>query len=82
MDQFQSGIAIRQFDPDAPENPGCLTPPGTAAIMETAEEPWQTGLGKATEATEAVTSTLGLTVALLLWQAAHGLRAPPGAGYT
>ena len=25
--------------------------------------------------------TLGLTVALLLWQAARGLRAPPGAGY-
>ena len=25
---------------------------------------------------------LGLTVALLLWQAARGLRAPPGAGYT
>jgi hypothetical protein len=26
--------------------------------------------------------TLGLTVALLLWHAAKGLRAPPGAGYT
>jgi MFS family permease len=26
--------------------------------------------------------TLGLTVALLLWRAARGLRAPPGAGYT
>jgi MFS family permease len=26
--------------------------------------------------------TLGLPVALLLWQAARGLRAPPGAGYT
>jgi MFS family permease len=26
--------------------------------------------------------TLGLPVALLLWQAAKGLRAPPGAGYT
>jgi MFS family permease len=26
--------------------------------------------------------TLGLTVALLLWQAAKGLRAPPGAGYS
>jgi MFS family permease len=26
--------------------------------------------------------TLGLAVALLLWQAARGLRAPPGAGYT
>jgi hypothetical protein len=26
--------------------------------------------------------TLGLTLALLLWQAARGLRAPPGAGYT
>ncbi len=26
--------------------------------------------------------TLGLTVALLLWQSARGLRAPPGAGYT
>ena len=26
--------------------------------------------------------TLGVTVALLLWQAARGLRAPPGAGYT
>jgi MFS family permease len=26
--------------------------------------------------------TLGLTVALLLWQAARGLHAPPGAGYT
>ncbi|MGA2259329.1 MAG: MFS transporter [Thermoguttaceae bacterium] len=26
--------------------------------------------------------TLGLVVALLLWQAARGLRAPPGAGYT
>ena len=25
---------------------------------------------------------LGLPVALLLWQAARGLRAPPGAGYT
>ena len=25
---------------------------------------------------------LGLIVALLLWQAAKGLRAPPGAGYT
>ena len=25
--------------------------------------------------------TLGLPVALLLWQAARGLRAPPGAGY-
>jgi hypothetical protein len=25
---------------------------------------------------------LGLTVALLLWRAARGLRAPPGAGYT
>jgi hypothetical protein len=25
---------------------------------------------------------LGLAVALLLWQAAKGLRAPPGAGYT
>src|SRR5260370_40777927 len=25
---------------------------------------------------------LGLIVALLLWQAARGLRAPPGAGYT
>ena len=26
--------------------------------------------------------TLGLAVALLLWQAARGLRAPPGAGYS
>jgi hypothetical protein len=26
--------------------------------------------------------TLGLTVALLMWRAARGLRAPPGAGYT
>jgi hypothetical protein len=26
--------------------------------------------------------TLGLTVALLLWRSARGLRAPPGAGYT
>ena len=26
--------------------------------------------------------TLGLVVALLLWQAAKGLRAPPGAGYS
>jgi hypothetical protein len=26
--------------------------------------------------------TLGLAVALLLWRAAKGLRAPPGAGYT
>jgi hypothetical protein len=26
--------------------------------------------------------TLGLPVALLLWQAARGLRAPPGAGYS
>jgi hypothetical protein len=26
--------------------------------------------------------SLGLVVALLLWQAAKGLRAPPGAGYT
>jgi hypothetical protein len=26
--------------------------------------------------------TLGLIVAALLWQAARGLRAPPGAGYT
>ena len=26
--------------------------------------------------------TLGLTVALLLWRAARGLHAPPGAGYT
>jgi hypothetical protein len=26
--------------------------------------------------------TIGLPVALLLWQAARGLRAPPGAGYT
>jgi hypothetical protein len=26
--------------------------------------------------------TLGLTVALLLWRAARGLQAPPGAGYT
>ena len=25
--------------------------------------------------------TLGLAVALLLWHAAKGLRAPPGAGY-
>jgi hypothetical protein len=25
---------------------------------------------------------IGLTVALLLWRAARGLRAPPGAGYT
>jgi hypothetical protein len=25
---------------------------------------------------------LGLAVALLLWQAARGLRAPPGAGYS
>jgi hypothetical protein len=24
---------------------------------------------------------LGLVIALLLWQAARGLRAPPGAGY-
>jgi MFS family permease len=29
-----------------------------------------------------ITLTLGLTVALLLWRAARGLRAPPGAGYT
>jgi MFS family permease len=29
-----------------------------------------------------MTLTLGLGVALLLWQAARGLRAPPGAGYT
>ena len=26
--------------------------------------------------------TLGLIVGLLLWRAARGLRAPPGAGYT
>jgi len=26
--------------------------------------------------------TLGLIVAVLMWQAARGLRAPPGAGYT
>jgi len=26
--------------------------------------------------------SLGLPVALLLWQAARGLRAPPGAGYS
>jgi hypothetical protein len=26
--------------------------------------------------------TLGLTVTLLLWHAAKGLRAPPGAGYS
>jgi hypothetical protein len=26
--------------------------------------------------------TLGLPVALLLWHAARGLQAPPGAGYT
>ena len=29
-----------------------------------------------------ITLTLGLVVALLLWQAAKGLRAPPGAGYS
>jgi MFS family permease len=29
-----------------------------------------------------MTLALGLTLALLLWQAARGLRAPPGAGYT
>jgi hypothetical protein len=29
-----------------------------------------------------MTLTLGLPVALLLWRAAKGLRAPPGTGYT
>jgi hypothetical protein len=29
-----------------------------------------------------MTLALGMTFALLLWQAARGLRAPPGAGYT
>jgi hypothetical protein len=28
-----------------------------------------------------MTLTLGLTVAIFLWRAARGLRAPPGAGY-
>ena len=29
-----------------------------------------------------MTLTLGLVIALLLWQAARNLHAPPGAGYT
>src|SRR6516162_3985281 len=50
---------------------------GTFATVESVAYGFQWGL----RFLSLMMLTLGLTVALLLWQAARGLRAPPGAGY-
>jgi hypothetical protein len=51
---------------------------GTFATLESAAVGFQWGL----RFLSLMMLTLGLTVALLLWQAARDLHAPPGAGYT
>jgi len=51
---------------------------GTFATLESGAVGFQWGL----RFLSLMMLTLGLTIALLLWQAARGLRAPPGAGYT
>jgi MFS family permease len=51
---------------------------GTFAAVESVAAGFQWGL----RFLSLMMLTLGLTVALLLWQAARGLHAPPGAGYT
>jgi MFS family permease len=50
---------------------------GTFATLESTAVGFQRGL----RFLSLMMLTLGLVVALLLWQAARGLRAPPGAGY-
>jgi hypothetical protein len=51
---------------------------GTFATLESDAVGFQWGL----RCLSLMMLTLGLTVALLLWRAARGLQAPPGAGYT
>ena len=51
---------------------------GTFATLESVAVGFQWGL----RFLSLMMLTLGLVVALLLWRAARGLRAPPGAGYT
>jgi hypothetical protein len=51
---------------------------GTFATLESDATGFQSGL----RFLSLMMLTLGLPVALLLWRAARGLRAPPGAGYT
>jgi MFS family permease len=51
---------------------------GTFATLESDAVGFQSGL----RFLSLMMLTLGLPVALLLWRAARGLRAPPGAGYT
>ena len=50
---------------------------GTFATLESDAVGFQWGL----RCLSLMMLTLGLTVALLLWRAARGLHAPPGAGY-
>jgi DHA2 family multidrug resistance protein len=61
--------------PDLQQETGTVL--GTFATVESVAVGFQWGL----RFLSLMTMTLGLTVALLLWQAARGLHAPPGAGY-
>jgi MFS family permease len=61
--------------PDLQQETGAVL--GTFATVESVAVGFQWGL----RFLSVMMLTLGLTVALLLWRAARGLRAPPGAGY-
>jgi hypothetical protein len=62
--------------PDLQQETGTVL--GTFATVESVAVGFQWGL----RFLSLMMLTLGLTVALLLWQAARGLHAPPGAGYS